>query len=92
MQNITELAVKDGRAISECKYCKKSKAPSRMSSRFICRDCSNSSQKKHQAKLRAERREQQSRHVEAKTYPLCQSWANLANTVLIQQSAQGLTL
>tara|TARA_R110000751_G_scaffold99502_2_gene193036 strand:- start:170 stop:445 length:276 start_codon:yes stop_codon:yes gene_type:complete len=88
----TELRIQDGRAISECKYCQKSKAPSKMSSRFICRDCSNSGQKKHQARLRAERREQQSRQVEFKTYPLSQSWENLASTVMMQQNPQGLSL
>ena len=71
----------DGRAISECKYCQKSKAPSKMSSRFICRDCSNSAQKKLQTKIRAELRAEREAKVNAQTYPLSQPWAKLARVV-----------
>ncbi len=88
----TELRVQDGREISECKYCQKSKAPSKMSSRFICRDCSNSAQKKHQAKLRADFRSERKRKVDATNYPLSQPWAKLASTVIMQQNSQGFSL
>lgn len=71
----------DGRAVSECKYCKKHKHPPKMSSRYICRDCSNSTQKKHQAKLRADLRAEREARVDAQTYPLSQPWVNLANVV-----------
>ena len=36
----------DGRAVRQCKYCKKHKAPVKMSSRYICRVCANSTEKK----------------------------------------------
>ena len=71
----------DGRATQQCKYCKKHKAPVKMSSRYICRTCSNSAQKKGQAKLRAELRAEREARVDAKTYPLCQRWTNLAFVV-----------
>jgi len=71
----------DGRATQQCKYCKKHKGPVKMSSRYICRTCSNSAQKKGQAKLRAELRAEREARVDAKTYPLCQRWTNLAFVV-----------
>ena len=71
----------DGREASECKYCHKSKHPPQMSSRYICRVCSNSAQKKTQAKLRAARREDRDARASAKIYPLSQSWSNLAFVV-----------
>jgi len=73
----------DGRAIQQCKYCSKYKAPLKMSSRHICRECSNASQKVHQTKLREDLREERCRTVDVKNYPLSQSWANLANVVAV---------
>jgi hypothetical protein len=82
----------DGRAARQCKYCKKHKAPVKMSSYYICRVCANSAEEKGQAKLRKAWRAERELRVDTKTISLCQSWANLANTMLIQQNAQGLTL
>ena len=71
----------DGRAVRQCKYCKKHKAPVKMSSRYICRTCANSTEKKEQAKLRAGLRAEREARFDAKTYPLCQRWTNLAFVV-----------
>ena len=81
MKNSTELAVKDGRAISECRYCKKFKAPSRMKSRHACRECINTANKKRHAKIRADLRAERYAVIDAKVYPLSQSWTNLAFVV-----------
>ena len=70
----------DGRAVTQCIHCKKSKHHTKMSSKFTCVSCAKA-RKKNLKKVRAATQAARRASLKARTYPLSQPWANLANVV-----------